>query len=109
MAEETKQSTNSKSTGFQQEFNALPLEEKFSQLLQMEMATLNEAAKYVADSTMKVIEKVGDALSDLGTKVETEARKAAGANECVADEEPKAKAKPGAKKKPAGSKPSENN
>jgi hypothetical protein len=35
MAEETK----GKAAGFQQEFDALPLDQKFSHLLQMEMAT----------------------------------------------------------------------
>lgn len=62
---------------FQQEFDALPLEQKFSQLFKMEVATLNEAMRFVADSSMDVISKIGTALSDLGTTVETEAKKAA--------------------------------
>ena len=57
---------------FQEEFNALPLDEKFASLLQMEVATLNEAFTYVANSSMKAFEKVGDAISDLGSKIESD-------------------------------------
>lgn len=102
MAQETQQ----KNGGFQQEFNALPLDQKFSQLFQMEMATLNEAAKYVADSSMKLFEKFGDALSDLGTKVEAEAKKATSANcDPIPQPEKKTKAKPATKSKPSAAKP----
>lgn len=104
MAQETEQKTS----GFQQEFEALPLDQKFSRLFQMEMTTLNEAAKYVADSSMKLFEKFGDALSDLGTKVEAEAKKATSANSepsPAAKPEPKAKAKGSTKRKPSAAKP----
>lgn len=78
---------NTSKTRFQDEFNALPLDEKFANLLQMEVSTLNDALTYVANSSMKVFEKVGDAISDLGSKIETEAKKATQA------EQPKAQAK----------------
>jgi hypothetical protein len=61
---------------FQEEFNALPLDKKFASLFQMEVATLNDAFSYVANSSMKAFEKFGDVISDLGTKIENEAKKA---------------------------------
>lgn len=87
---------------FQEEFNALPLDEKFRNLFQMEVATLNDAFSYVANSSMEMFEKVGDAISDLGAKIETEAKKAT----CAAEPKPAAKAsspkpKSSAKRKPA--------
>jgi hypothetical protein len=106
MAQETQENTGGTKSNFQQEFNSLPLDQKFAQLFQMEVATLSEAAKYVADSSMKVLEQFGEALSDLGSKVEKEAKKAAAVN-CdatpAAEQESKAKAKPktSAKRKPA--------
>lgn len=85
------------------EFEALPLDEKFSKLLQLEVVTLNEAMKYVADSSMKVLEKVGDAIGDLGIKIEAEAKKATAAP-CEEKEteaaEPTKKAKPAPKRRP---------
>ncbi len=99
--------TTAAGTDFQQEFGSLPLEEKFSNLWQMEVATLNEAMRYVADSSMKVLEKVGDAISDFGTKVEAEAKKAVEVNQTeegptaeTASTGDEAKAKGGRKKKP---------
>lgn len=80
MTEQKKEEPNKTKTAkdrFQEEFNALPLDKKFANLLQMEVATLNEAFSYVANSSMKVIEKVGDAITDFGTKLESEAKKAA--------------------------------
>ncbi len=72
--EESKKTESASS--FQDEFNALPLDKKFANLWQMEVATLNDAFTYFADSSMKAFEKVGDAISDFGTKIETEAKKA---------------------------------
>lgn len=62
---------------FREEFSALPLEKKISYLMRMEVETLSETFEYVANSSMKVVEKVGDALSEFGTKLEKEAKKAA--------------------------------
>ncbi len=102
--EEPKSSGSAKAK-FQDEFNALPLDKKFAQLFQMEVATLNETFSYVTETGMKVIEKFGDAISDLGSKMENEAKKAS--QHCDSEpaaKEPKApaaKSKPGAKRKPA--------
>src|SRR5205085_6077371 len=60
----------------QAEFEALPLDQKFSNLLKMEAVTLGETFTYVVNSSMKAVEKFGDALSDLGSKIETEAGRA---------------------------------
>ncbi len=100
MAETTEQ--KQAASDFRAEFEALPLDEKFSKLLQLEVVTLNETMKYVADTSMKVLEKVGDAIGGFGVKIETEAKKATAANS--EDKEPAApkaaKAKPEPKRKP---------
>lgn len=75
---------------FQEEFEALPLEEKFAKLFQMEAATFTEAFNYAVNSPMKVVEKVGDVITDLGIKIETEVKKAAASH--------KADTKPGGPK-----------
>jgi len=86
---------------FQEEFEALPLEEKFAKLFQMEAATFTEAFNYAVNSPMKVVEKVGDVLTDLGIKIETEVKKAAASHKDDAKTgEPKASA-PKPKSRPA--------
>ncbi len=111
MTEAKKEQGAGTRTDFQREFDQLPLDQKFSQLFKMEVATLNEAMKFVAESSMDVISKIGSALSDLGTTVEVEAKKAAesgaGAAEKTADAsaEPKTKTRgtaSSAKAKPKG-------
>jgi hypothetical protein len=61
---------------FQAEFEALPLEEKFASLLKMEAVTISEAFSYAVNSPMKVVEKVGDVISELGIRLEAEIRNA---------------------------------
>lgn len=61
---------------FQAEFEALPLEEKFARLFKMEAATLSEAFTYAVNSSSKVAEKVGDAITDLGARFEQEVKRA---------------------------------
>ncbi|MBP9665014.1 MAG: hypothetical protein KBD94_10350 [Pyrinomonadaceae bacterium] len=63
-------------TRLQDEFNALPLEEKFANLFRMEATTLGEALKFVADSSMKAVQKAGEAIHDLSAKMEAEVKKA---------------------------------
>src|SRR6185436_16168647 len=65
---------------FQSDFEALPLEEKFANLFKMEAVTLSETFSYVLNSPLKAVEKVGDAVIEFGTKIETEVRKAARAS-----------------------------
>lgn len=68
--------TNIPKVNFQDDFNALPLDKKFATLLQLEVATLSEAFNYVAKTSLGFFEQIGVAISDFGTKVETEAQKA---------------------------------
>ena len=61
----------------------------------MEVDTFSEAIKYVADSSMKILEKVGEAITDFGKKVETEAHAATSANAgSSAEAKPSRAAKP---------------
>jgi len=60
----------------QNEFEGLPLDEKIANLLKMEAVTVSEAFAYAVKSPLEVVEKVGDVLMDIGTRIETEAKKA---------------------------------
>lgn len=104
MAQASEQTKSGTKSGFRQEFEALPLDQKISQLFQMEMTTLNEAAKYVADSSMRLFEKFGEVLTDVGTRVEAEAKKATTVNcdpggKAKSETDTKAKAKTSSRKK----------
>ncbi len=57
---------------FQEKFESLPLDEKISVLFRMEVSTISEAVNYVMKEPMKVLGRLGDFLTDLGTKVERE-------------------------------------
>ena len=104
--EEPKKNESTKA-GFQAEFDALPLDKKFASLMRMEVATLSEAFSYIANSSLKMVEQVGDAITDFGIKIEHEAKKAtqssapkppADAPKAAASS--KAKSKAGTKRKP---------
>ncbi len=56
----------------QEKFESLPLNEKISTLFKMEVSTLSEAINYVVKEPMKVAEKFGDLITDLGAKIEHE-------------------------------------
>jgi hypothetical protein len=73
---ETNKSTETPKDRFQAEFEALPLDEKFAHLLKMEAATISEAFAFAVNSPMKVVEKVGDVISEFGTRIEAEVKKA---------------------------------
>ena len=60
----------------QNEFEGLPLDEKIANLLKMEAVTVSEAFAYAIKSPLEVVEKVGDVLTDIGSRIETEAKKA---------------------------------
>jgi hypothetical protein len=94
---------------FQAEFEALPLDQKFARLFKMEAATISETFNYVMKDPMKVVEKVGDVMTEFGTKIENEVRKAtSSAKDCSGEETGPAASKekssstrkPGAPKKP---------
>ena len=81
----------------QADFAAMPLEDKIKNLMKMEVVTLGETFNYVVKSGIEVFEKVGQSIEQFGSKVETEARKAAD----TATAEPKATT---ANKKPKAAK-----
>ena len=60
---------------FEAEFEALPLDEKFSKLFRMEVAALDEAIRYAFNSPMKVVQNVGDAIGRFGERMESEFKK----------------------------------
>jgi len=102
MAEQTQERTSKKGTPndkFQAEFAALPLDEKFANLLKMEAATLSEAFDYTVKS-------VGAVLTDISTRIETEVKKATSTAEdytppkAASADEPKPKAAPKRKAPP---------
>ena len=59
-----------------EEFSALPLGQKLSSLLEMEVVALNESISYVVNSPGEAFGKVGDALTDFGNKIGDEFKKA---------------------------------
>jgi hypothetical protein len=61
---------------FQSEFEALPLEEKLKTLLRLEATTLSETFNFAVNEPMKVVEKFGEVVADIGRKVEEEFKKA---------------------------------
>ena len=98
--------TEKAKTPIQSEFEALPLDQKISQLMKMEAVTLTETFNYVVQSATKAFEQAGDAIQDFGAKVESEAKKATSyakaQTETAAPKAatPKPKARPA--KKPSG-------
>lgn len=60
----------------QSEFEGLPLDEKIANLLKMEAVTLSETFAYAIKSPLEVVERVGDVITDIGLKIEAEAKKA---------------------------------
>jgi len=61
---------------FQSEFEALPLEEKLKTLLRLEATTLSETFNFAVNEPMKVVEKFGEVVADIGRKVEEEFKRA---------------------------------
>lgn len=98
----TEKSTGTKKNGaagnkFEDEFRALPLEDKFKSLFRMEAAALEETFHYVADASMKAFEKAGEVITDLGKKVESEVKKATASKQTA--DPPKSSASTGSAKK----------
>lgn len=76
------------------EFTAMPLEEKLSNLVRMEAVALGETLEFVINSPMKVFEKIGDALAEIGMKIDAEAKKTTARTTEPADAEKPKAAKP---------------
>lgn len=98
--------TEKAKTPIQSEFEALPLDQKISQLMKMEVVTLTESFNYVVQSATKAFEQAGDAIQDFGVKVEAEVKKATSSTttqtKTAAPKASAPKAKPRAAKKPRG-------
>ena len=92
-----------KKNKFEEEFSALPLEEKIASLLPLEAATLGETLTYIANSSAKAMEKAGEFINDMSSKIEHEVKRATQSEGSTASSEPKAsaKAKPRGAKGPA--------
>ena len=96
--------TEKKATNnFEEEFAALPLEDKIASLLRLEAATLGETLTYIANSSAKAMEKAGEFINDMSSKIENEVKRATQSQCDPKQKEPKAsaKAKPQAAKGPA--------
>lgn len=107
----TEKSAGSKKNGtarnkFEDEFQSLPLEDKFKSLFRMEVKTLEETFSYVADASMRAFERAGEVFNDLSKKVEAEVKKATASGKAAASSAaPKGAApseKTSTKKKPGG-------
>lgn len=70
------QQKNTERSKLHAEFEALPLDEKISSLFKMEAVTLSETFAYAIESPLKVVEKFGDMITDLGEKIEHKAKEA---------------------------------
>jgi hypothetical protein len=78
MSDQTKEGNHDKNNRgrFEQEFQALPLDEKFAILFKMEVAALSEALSLAVNDPMKVLDKVGSKLNEFGERIEAEFRRA---------------------------------
>jgi hypothetical protein len=89
---------------FEEEFKALPLDEKLGSLLRMEAAALEETFHVVADAGAKAFHKAAEVIDEFGQKVQTEFNKArenaapASEPEATASATPNGAAKSGKKK-----------
>ncbi len=88
---------------FKKEFSDLPLQEKISQILELESLTLSDSFSAVLNLPYTIGEKLRDLMAEVGMKMEEEQKKAKTPDEHQA--EPKAEEKPKAEKKPAAKKP----
>lgn len=87
---------------FEDEFAALPLEEKIAALFRLEAKTLGETLTYIANSSAKAMERAGEFINEVSSKIECEVKFATGA-EAEAEKKGEAKAS-SAKPKSGGGK-----
>jgi ferredoxin len=93
---------------FKKEFAELPLQEKVSQILELESLTLSDSFSAVLNLPYTIGEKVRDMMAEVGMKMEEEAKKAKTPEEHKTEPTPEAKTaeKPKATKKTVSKKPS---
>jgi ferredoxin len=98
---------------FKKEFAKLSLQEKISQIVELESLTLSDSFSAVLNLPYTIGEKVRDMMAEVGMKMEEEAKKAKTPDEHKAEpnaeadteEKPKTAKKPAAKKPTARKKP----
>ncbi len=88
---------------FEEEFAALPLEEKIAALFRMEAKTFGETLTYIADSSAKAMERAGEFINEVSSKIESEVKFATGA-EAEADDKGGSKATSAKQKSGGGGK-----
>lgn len=96
--EKTEKGSSKGKEAFEAEFEALPLDEKFSRLFKMEAVTIGETINYVVNNSSKLVDKAVEAMNDLGRKVQTECSEKKATDE-KAEKAEKKEAKPAADKK----------
>jgi hypothetical protein len=85
---------------FEEEFKALPLDEKLTSLFRMEAAELEETFHAVADASVKAFHKASEVIDGLGQRMSAEFNKERGAAPgAEKTAEPAAEKPKGAKKK----------
>ena len=61
---------------FKKEFEEMPLEQKISNLVQLEFIAFGETVKFILDSPYKAFDKVMDVMAEFGLKKDEAAKKA---------------------------------
>ncbi|MEP7212276.1 MAG: hypothetical protein ABI791_04330 [Acidobacteriota bacterium] len=61
---------------FKKEFEEMPLEQKISNLVQLEFIAFGETVKFILDSPYKAFDKVMDVMAEFGMKKDEAAKKA---------------------------------
>ncbi len=85
---DTRPEAERKHEEFRKEFDALPLEQKISQLMELEAVTLSETFNYILNSPFAIGGKVVDFMSQFGLKYDKETKDTKGTE--AHKEEPKA-------------------
>ena len=90
--EKTESGTPKGKEAFEAEFEALPLDEKFSRLFKMEAVTIGETINYVVNNSSKLVEKAVAAVNDLRRNAQADCSEKKEAAEEPAKKESKPKA-----------------
>ena len=88
MSDQTKEGSHNSSSArgrVEQEFQGLPLEDKFAILFKMEVAALGEALSLAVNDPMKILGQVGDKLNDLSNRIEAEFRRATSSKDSTSE------------------------
>lgn len=89
VVEDEKPEAEAKTDEFRKEFEKMPLDQKVSSLLELEMIALGETVSYIFNSPYEVAGKVMDVMARYGRKLEDEVKKATRPDEHVPEPENK--------------------